>query len=730
MIRTTTGLIYRDITNNLNQITVGLQEKNIQVSTGKRINKPSDDPVGLVSVLGVKDTLRQMDQYQTDVNFGQSWLGSTETALNSVLDRLQRAKELAEQMATGTYSDQQRAAAAAEMTNIYDQIITLANTKLNNRYIFAGLKTGAAAVIPGWNIEAAQPGQYNSSTYQGLVNTSGDYAGLMTNFSNDNNDLSFIDLNDGNLTTPVRIRFVDPGAANPTTSVSVNGTDITVTLKSGVAAQASHTTTGFGANGDITYTAATAGSAGNDIQIQYIDGGNTGVVGQTVSVSGNTIRVLLTTDGANYPTANAVAAAVNGTVVNGITVNAAAGGTGLTEINADYGPTNLSGGLDALQSTAADVITALQNSAEASALISVANAPNNDGTGYVQAMGYTDVAALDTKKYVLEVTTAGNVDGDSASMSTALAGADNDLTFTAKQGGTQGNGIMVAYVDPGAVSQPLSVSVSGQVITVNLATDAGGNIISSAAQIREAINQDADASALVTASLAAGNDGTGVVTAMNHTSLAGGLDNGAKFRVSEDGGTTWTAADTFDASADNTAIYGDSGLARGVFVAFQNRGTLAVGDRFTVDVGHYQGDNQDLNVNVSRTNRIKVNYTAEDIFGDQNDANNVFDVLKTLQRALEQNDDSAVGAVLPQLDTAYQRVLDEMADLGAKKNRLEARTNIFADENVTLTNTLSKTEDVDIVQAINDLKVKEQAYQAALTSASLVTQVSLVDYIS
>ncbi|MBU0515787.1 MAG: hypothetical protein KJ621_13545, partial [Proteobacteria bacterium] len=415
----------------------------------------------------------------------------------------------------------------------------------------------------------------------------------------------------------------------------------------------------------------------------------------------------------------------------GIVVNAAAGGTGLTEINAAYGPANFTGGLDTLQSTAADVTTAIQNHAQANALVSVANAYGDDGAGYVQAMGYSTVSALDTKKYVLEVTTAGASDGTSAFMTTALAGADNDLTYTAVEGGTQGNGIMIAYVDPGAASQNLSVSVSGKIITVNLATDAGSNVISSAAQIREAINQDAAASVLVRASLAAGNDGTGVVTAMNHTSLAGGLDNGAGLRVSEDGGLTWTAADAYNASMTDSPIAGATGVMRGVFVAFQNRGTLSVGDRFTVDVGHYQGDYEDININISRSNRLQINFTAEDVFGDQNLAagDNMFDLLKAFERALEQNDDGAVGDILPLLDSARQRILDCLSDLGAKRNRLEVRTNIFADENLTLTDTLANTEDVDIVQAITDLKIKEQAYQAALTSSSMVTQVSLVDYI-
>lgn len=60
-----------------------------------------------------------------------------------------------------------------------------------------------------------------------------------------------------------------------------------------------------------------------------------------------------------------------------------------------------------------------------------------------------------------------------ATLTTALSGANNDLVYTAKRKGTYGNGITVAYVDPGLPSQALSVSVAGKAITVNLATGAG-----------------------------------------------------------------------------------------------------------------------------------------------------------------------------------------------------------------------------------------------------------------
>lgn len=109
-----------------------------------------------------------------------------------------------------------------------------------------------------------------------------------------------------------------------------------------------------------------------------------------------------------------------------------------------------------------------------------------------------------------------------AELTTALTGTNNDLTYTAKARGAGANAVSVTYVDPGDASQALSVSVTGNAITVNLATDGDSAITSTAAQVRDAVNGDSAASALVTAANATGNNGTGVVTALSATTLAGG----------------------------------------------------------------------------------------------------------------------------------------------------------------------------------------------------------------
>jgi hypothetical protein len=128
-----------------------------------------------------------------------------------------------------------------------------------------------------------------------------------------------------------------------------------------------------------------------------------------------------------------------------------------------------------------------------------------------------------------------------ASTTTSLAGANNDLTFTAKPVGIIGNTVSVRYVDPLGIDKTLSVTVSVNAITVNLATDGLGAITSTAALIKAAIEASSAANALVEITYPTGNDGSGIVTAMSAVTLSGGIDAMPKGYYSGGSTATFTA---------------------------------------------------------------------------------------------------------------------------------------------------------------------------------------------
>lgn len=113
--------------------------------------------------------------------------------------------------------------------------------------------------------------------------------------------------------------------------------------------------------------------------------------------------------------------------------------------------------------------------------------------------------------------------GNRATLTTALAGTNNDLTLIARKTGTAGNAITFRIVVAGN-NTPASVSVAGSAITFNAATNGAGAATSTAKQAVTALLASTAAQALVWAQVAVpGNDGTGVVVALAATNLAGAV---------------------------------------------------------------------------------------------------------------------------------------------------------------------------------------------------------------
>ncbi len=116
----------------------------LQLTTGKRIITPSDDPTGAVRVVDLNSAIGRVEQYQDNADRARSRLEQEESVLFSVTNLLQRSRELAVQgnnSATLTADDRQ--ALAYEIRMLVDEMEGLANTQdSNGDYIFSGYKSG------------------------------------------------------------------------------------------------------------------------------------------------------------------------------------------------------------------------------------------------------------------------------------------------------------------------------------------------------------------------------------------------------------------------------------------------------------------------------------------------------------------------------------------------------------------------------------------------------------
>lgn len=140
-MRVTSKAIFDMVKFNLGNITEDLGKANEIVSTGKRITKLSDDPIGFVQSLDIKSSLAGIEQIGRNITFGTSWLNVTEYSLSQAQDLISDAKVLSLQMANDIVSPEERYAAGGTVQNILEEIISLANTEVSGRYIFSGTKT-------------------------------------------------------------------------------------------------------------------------------------------------------------------------------------------------------------------------------------------------------------------------------------------------------------------------------------------------------------------------------------------------------------------------------------------------------------------------------------------------------------------------------------------------------------------------------------------------------------
>lgn len=110
----------------------------LQLSTGRRVNTPSDDPGAAAQVVLNHDQSSQVDSYQRSLTSIQGVLQTADSTLSSVVTALQRAISLGVEGANGTLSDADRAAVGEELKGIQSQLISLANASYQGKYIFSG----------------------------------------------------------------------------------------------------------------------------------------------------------------------------------------------------------------------------------------------------------------------------------------------------------------------------------------------------------------------------------------------------------------------------------------------------------------------------------------------------------------------------------------------------------------------------------------------------------------
>lgn len=149
---------------NLANLTDDLNRASMVVSTQNRLLKLSDDPVGLTQVLNLRSSLSNIEQMGRNISLGKSWLASSESAQTSIQNLVSDTKALCVQMASATTGAAQRRSAAESVENNLKEIVALANTNVNGRYIFAGSETDSTAFTLNADNSVTYNGDNNAFT--------------------------------------------------------------------------------------------------------------------------------------------------------------------------------------------------------------------------------------------------------------------------------------------------------------------------------------------------------------------------------------------------------------------------------------------------------------------------------------------------------------------------------------------------------------------------------------
>jgi flagellar hook-associated protein 3 FlgL len=153
-MRVTTGMLINTVIHDIEDRLAQMAKRQEELSSGRRLNRPSDDPGGVVSALRLRAKLAEDVQYKQNMDDAVAWLNTTEAALREAISTLQRVREIAVAGANQTLPAESMEALAKEVAQLKSHLGGVANTDSGGRYIFAGVKTLTPPYDPNtgvWN---------------------------------------------------------------------------------------------------------------------------------------------------------------------------------------------------------------------------------------------------------------------------------------------------------------------------------------------------------------------------------------------------------------------------------------------------------------------------------------------------------------------------------------------------------------------------------------------------
>ncbi|MFC2076559.1 flagellar hook-associated protein FlgL [candidate division KSB1 bacterium] len=174
-MRVTNNIMIANLLRNLDNSLNTIADYQQQISTGKRITVPSDDPTAASKALALKDNLDENKQYIRNIEDGLDWLEQTEVTIDRVMDLLNEVEGLTMEGSNSVLTQEEKNAVAYQIDQNLSELLALGNGQYRDRYIFSGQKTDTPPLTL-----IDDPGGDITGDGSNIITTTSDWTGVTT----------------------------------------------------------------------------------------------------------------------------------------------------------------------------------------------------------------------------------------------------------------------------------------------------------------------------------------------------------------------------------------------------------------------------------------------------------------------------------------------------------------------------------------------------------------------
>ncbi|AKO94718.1 flagellar hook-associated protein FlgL [Priestia filamentosa] len=145
-MRVTQSMISQHTLRNMSSSYEKLMNLQEQATSGKKLNRPSDDPISAVKSLNYRTNLNENNQYKENFTEAYKWLDNSDGSLEEANKVMQRIRELTVSASNGTKLEDEREAIRLEVSGLKEHLVSIANKNIEGKFLFNGINTGQAPV--------------------------------------------------------------------------------------------------------------------------------------------------------------------------------------------------------------------------------------------------------------------------------------------------------------------------------------------------------------------------------------------------------------------------------------------------------------------------------------------------------------------------------------------------------------------------------------------------------